>query len=294
MATTVLGLSEREESLREAAATGNQAVLTSLLQGGVDPNSQNKMNGWTALHWAATRDHPHSVTLLLKFGASPLIRNHSGKTPQDVAGVRAKAVFEGRISDAFAPREVQLGETEGKFVPNYLRNPDFIYSAPKPVLARPKQPDTGEPQGAAAQAVAAPPTVAAAAAPASAPAYEEPLVLVGVTGLAGSPLKIGAVSPATPLAELFELLKLREPRVIYLTTADGHMLLPRQTCGNVLRYIKSLGTASTSGGGGSSEAGASGSSATGAGGSAVERADLQVLHLVAHKAVEQQAPATAQ
>ncbi|KNE69152.1 hypothetical protein AMAG_19966 [Allomyces macrogynus ATCC 38327] len=46
---------EREELLREAAALGNAKALTFYLTAGVSPNAQNKINGWTPLHWAAQR-----------------------------------------------------------------------------------------------------------------------------------------------------------------------------------------------------------------------------------------------
>ena len=47
-----MSMSALEEQLRESACYGDEDALTSLLQSGVNVNSANAMNGWTALHWA--------------------------------------------------------------------------------------------------------------------------------------------------------------------------------------------------------------------------------------------------
>ena len=41
-----------EEQFRESACYGDVDAMSSLLKAGVNVNSVNKMNGWTALHWA--------------------------------------------------------------------------------------------------------------------------------------------------------------------------------------------------------------------------------------------------
>ena len=46
------------EKLRELACYGDWEAIEKLLKNEeIDINSQNKMNGWTALHWAAKRKH---------------------------------------------------------------------------------------------------------------------------------------------------------------------------------------------------------------------------------------------
>ena len=47
-----MSMSALEEQLRESACYGDVDAMTSLLQAGVNVNSVNAMNGWTALHWA--------------------------------------------------------------------------------------------------------------------------------------------------------------------------------------------------------------------------------------------------
>ena len=49
-------MSALEEQLRESACYGDVDAMTSLLQAGVNVNSVNAMNGWTALHWAAASE----------------------------------------------------------------------------------------------------------------------------------------------------------------------------------------------------------------------------------------------
>ena len=48
-----------EEKLREAACYGDWEAIERMIANDkdIDINSQNKVNGWTALHWAAKRKH---------------------------------------------------------------------------------------------------------------------------------------------------------------------------------------------------------------------------------------------
>ena len=50
-----------EEQLRESACYGDVESLTTLIRGGVDVNSQHKINGWTALHWACKRNELNAI-----------------------------------------------------------------------------------------------------------------------------------------------------------------------------------------------------------------------------------------
>ena len=48
-----------DEKLREAACYGDWEAIERMIANDkdIDINSQNKVNGWTALHWAAKRKH---------------------------------------------------------------------------------------------------------------------------------------------------------------------------------------------------------------------------------------------
>ena len=73
-----------EESLRETACLGDVDKVGVLVGAGVDINSQNGVNGWTALHWAAKRSHKHVVSFLLQSGANPTIRSHKNELAVNV------------------------------------------------------------------------------------------------------------------------------------------------------------------------------------------------------------------
>ena len=73
-----------EELLRENACSGNVDKLGVLVCAGVDVNSQNMVNGWTALHWAAKRNHKQVVLFLLENGANPGVRSFKNELPSDV------------------------------------------------------------------------------------------------------------------------------------------------------------------------------------------------------------------
>ena len=50
-----------EEKLREAACHGDIQAIETIISNGIDVNSKHKMNGWTALHWAARRNNVEAV-----------------------------------------------------------------------------------------------------------------------------------------------------------------------------------------------------------------------------------------
>ncbi|KAL9550806.1 hypothetical protein MBANPS3_004550 [Mucor bainieri] len=116
---------EREHTLREVAALGNIKATLHLAHAGVNLNSQNAMNGWTALHWAAHRGHEHVVTALLRSGADPLIKTQKGQTALDLAANHeaAAAVLRAAVGDKV---DVSVGpEPALPIVPTYMQNPDL-------------------------------------------------------------------------------------------------------------------------------------------------------------------------
>ncbi|XP_065317470.1 uncharacterized protein LOC135925863 isoform X6 [Gordionus sp. m RMFG-2023] len=75
---------EKEESLREYACIGDIEGTTYLANLGINVNSQNSNNGWTALHWACKRNHLSIVALLLKYGADKTLKSFHNQLPHDL------------------------------------------------------------------------------------------------------------------------------------------------------------------------------------------------------------------
>ncbi|KAJ3320606.1 hypothetical protein HDV06_005124 [Boothiomyces sp. JEL0866] len=69
-----------------AAANGHVNILTHLVKH-LTPQQVNLPNsqGSRALHWAALNGQLECVKLLLQFGANPLLRDNSGKSPATLA-----------------------------------------------------------------------------------------------------------------------------------------------------------------------------------------------------------------
>ncbi|KAJ3355614.1 Ankyrin repeat domain-containing protein 40 [Allomyces javanicus] len=201
---------EREELLREAAALGNAKALSFYLTAGVSPNAQNKINGWTPLHWAAQRSHVQLVNVLLRHGADPTIKNYKQQTPRDVASnadvLAALDRVLGADSDpapAPAPAGAPLAIT-----PNYLRDPDLLktWSAPDelPAQLQPVVLHAPEPE---AEAPAAP--TLAASAPSTAPQSADLEILVHQKAADGSLDVLGAilVPPSTLIRDAVAQIK---------------------------------------------------------------------------------------
>ncbi|KAI8914443.1 ankyrin repeat-containing domain protein [Gorgonomyces haynaldii] len=130
---------EAEEGLREASALGNLKVVQQHIYNGVNVNSINKMNKWTALHWAASRGHKSIVQTLLDCGADPTLEDNQGRTPAQVA--------KGEACQLFGVEE-KLQKQDLGFVPNYLatQDPNQLWNAPKDETDLPKKTkETDEP-----------------------------------------------------------------------------------------------------------------------------------------------------
>lgn len=101
------------EDFKEACALGNLPVVMEYIKANIDLNHQNVVNGWTALHWAASRDHRNIVEMLLKHGANPDLKDNKERLPADVArGETAVHVF-GQQLEAQHQKEID-------FIPNYI------------------------------------------------------------------------------------------------------------------------------------------------------------------------------
>ena len=71
-------------SLHMAAASGQEAVVTVLLDNGANINHANKV-GWSALHLSVYNGHETVVGLLIDRGADVNLVNNDGDRPIDVA-----------------------------------------------------------------------------------------------------------------------------------------------------------------------------------------------------------------
>ncbi len=70
--------------LMKAAYDGSASQVKTRMGLGDKINDRDKTGG-SALHLAVLQNHPPLVFLLLELGADPLLKNHDGKTPRDVA-----------------------------------------------------------------------------------------------------------------------------------------------------------------------------------------------------------------
>ncbi|KAJ2722433.1 hypothetical protein GGI07_003331 [Coemansia sp. Benny D115] len=150
-----MNFTEREEDFREMAALGNLKAIMAFLRGGINIDHQNKMNGWTALHWACARNNISVIELLIRAGANLSIENNKGERPIDVCKTtEARDLFKaymGKDADQAADSSKQqpsvspLQKVDGSdFVPNYLTNPDLskAWGMPDSALL-PSQGDSG-------------------------------------------------------------------------------------------------------------------------------------------------------
>ncbi|KAJ2791307.1 hypothetical protein GGI18_001229 [Coemansia linderi] len=137
-------LDERDENFREMAALGNVKAVRAYIRGGVDIDGQNKMNGWTALHWACARGQSDIAEILIRAGANTDLKNTKGQVALDVCKSDSiRALFPGH-EGATSVESGQIGDaTERGFVPNYLAHPDLkkAWGMPDDVL------DTAATQG---------------------------------------------------------------------------------------------------------------------------------------------------
>lgn len=116
---------ESEERFREFACNGDVDSMTALLQTSrIDVNSQNKINGWSALHWASKRNNLAALSFLLDQGADINLKNTNGDLPVDLTSNEdIKKALGGTDSGNFKESNLPI-------TPNYLANPPFPYIQP--------------------------------------------------------------------------------------------------------------------------------------------------------------------
>ncbi len=69
-----------ETPLMQAARRGNLETVRALLEGGADPNAQEKNGGQTALMWAMSERHPAVTEELVRHKADVNARSKNGST----------------------------------------------------------------------------------------------------------------------------------------------------------------------------------------------------------------------
>lgn len=159
---TIAQQEELNEQLRESSCNGHSHAVLKSIEDGAEINSQNKVNGWTALHWATKRERDNIVIVLLKHGANPNIKNNEGKlaidltTREDIQRLLTSNTDHiseerhGRSADAEEKQQktesARGGGSAGtvSFVPGYLANPMFPYAVAKPILTQAVTPSSSE------------------------------------------------------------------------------------------------------------------------------------------------------
>ncbi|XP_040572390.1 ankyrin repeat domain-containing protein 40 [Lepeophtheirus salmonis] len=107
--------------LLEASCYGDIDTIKTLLHSGVDPNYTQKMNGWSALHWAAKRNYLEVVELLLSNGANAALKTRDSKMPSDLAtDNKVLAVLN-------APPKNSADTPMDSFIPNYIKYPPLSH-----------------------------------------------------------------------------------------------------------------------------------------------------------------------
>ena len=103
---------------------------------GVKVNSQHDINGWTALHWAAKRNHLNIVNKLLNHGADKSIKTNKGEVPASLTQENViKVLLSASVNTAPAP----VKEEKLPITPNYIKNPVLAY---KVETGSPKEKET--------------------------------------------------------------------------------------------------------------------------------------------------------
>ncbi|XP_077415338.1 ankyrin repeat domain-containing protein 40 [Vanacampus margaritifer] len=123
MSTTSLD-KELQERLREASAIGDIDEVRTLVESGVNVNSQNEINGWTCLHWACKRNHKQIVSYLLSCGADKDILTAKDELASQLTSKpEIKRLLGVEVEDVPEVKEPEL-----PIIPNYLSNPPFLYA----------------------------------------------------------------------------------------------------------------------------------------------------------------------
>uniref|UniRef100_A0A3Q3VXP7 Uncharacterized protein n=1 Tax=Mola mola TaxID=94237 RepID=A0A3Q3VXP7_MOLML len=118
---------ELQERLREASAIGDIDEVRTLVESGVNVNSQNEINGCLFtkhIKWACKRNHKHIVSYLLSCGADKEILTSKDELASQLT---SKSEIK-RLLGVEIEEVPEVKEPELPIIPNYLSNPPFMYS----------------------------------------------------------------------------------------------------------------------------------------------------------------------
>lgn len=121
---------ELEEKLREAACFGDIDGVKELISKGVNVNTQHDINGWTALHWAAKRNHLNIVNLLCNHGADKSISTNKGELPAQLTSEGViKVLLSANLNKLTSTPQAKTIKKEDSLpiTPNYIRSPPLGY-----------------------------------------------------------------------------------------------------------------------------------------------------------------------
>ena len=122
---------EKNEKLRELCYIGDLELIKAFcINEKPDVNSKNKINQWTALHWAAKQNNLELVKYLLEIGASIDNKDKDDRKPSYFAkdpmikSLLTRDVNENQLN---LSKTVETVSSQISFIPNFIKNPDFHY-----------------------------------------------------------------------------------------------------------------------------------------------------------------------
>lgn len=117
---------QKNEKFRELCYIGDMELIKNFYRSNnPDINSQNKVNGWTCLHWACSKNNLNLIQYLCENGANQEIKNKDGKTP--IEYIQDKNIQK-NLGLNFPNNDNEELTNKSNLIPNFLKNPQFHYA----------------------------------------------------------------------------------------------------------------------------------------------------------------------